>query len=132
MTSRCRTIRSSAVPVARDGATLTEVLISILVMSVGVLSVMAMFPISILRSIQATQLTNAAILRENVRQQIAIFPEVVLGAPSGHPIRRTQRMTSSSRERSPATASPPPTGCFGRPGGARPASSSQSGPPWGP
>ncbi|MEW4530359.1 hypothetical protein [Maioricimonas sp. JC845] len=85
MTSRCRTIRNSAVPVARDGATLTEVLISIMVMSIGVLSVMAMFPISILRSIQATQLTNAAILRENVRQQIAVFPEVVLGAPQWTP-----------------------------------------------
>ncbi|WP_145372701.1 type IV pilus modification PilV family protein [Maioricimonas rarisocia] len=72
-------------PVARDGATLTEVLISILVMSVGVLSVMAMFPISILRSIQATQLTNAAILRENVRQQIALFPQFVLGGSEWRP-----------------------------------------------
>ncbi|MFG0334114.1 MAG: hypothetical protein ACF8TS_12185 [Maioricimonas sp. JB049] len=85
MTSRSRTIRSSAVPGGPGGATLTEVLISILVMSVGVLSVMAMFPISILRSIQATQLTNATILRENVRQQIAVFPEVVLGAPQWSP-----------------------------------------------
>ena len=44
------------------GTSLTEVLAAVLIMGVGVLAVMTLFPISILRSMQATQLTNATIL----------------------------------------------------------------------
>ena len=43
-----------------SGSTLSEVLISLLVMSIGVVSLATLFPVSVLRSIQATQLTNAA------------------------------------------------------------------------
>ena len=49
----------------RRGVTLTEVLMSLMIMSIGVTSVAVLFPISVLRSIQATQLTNAAILKYN-------------------------------------------------------------------
>jgi type II secretory pathway pseudopilin PulG len=45
--------------------TLTEVLMSLMIMSIGVSAVAVLFPISVLRSVQATQLTNAAILKVN-------------------------------------------------------------------
>ncbi|MBX3444530.1 MAG: hypothetical protein KF774_19170 [Planctomyces sp.] len=69
-------------PASRSGATLTEVLMSLLIMGVGILSVITLFPISMLRSIQATQLTNARLMRQNAEQvlsasfQDAALPEV--------------------------------------------------------
>lgn len=68
----------NVIPVeARHGVTLTEVLISLMIMSVGVSLVASLFPISVLRSIQATQLTNGAILKYNVEEAIAGAPEVL-------------------------------------------------------
>jgi len=52
----------------RSAATLTEVLMSLLIMSIGIVSVISIFPISLLRSIQANQLTNAKLMRQNVEQ----------------------------------------------------------------
>lgn len=67
---------------ARAGTTLSEVLISLLVMSIGVVSLATLFPISVLRSIQATQLTNAANLRYNVEAMLSVRPELyAIGAP---------------------------------------------------
>jgi Tfp pilus assembly protein PilV len=66
----------------RAGTTLSEVLISLLVMSIGVVSLATLFPISILRSVQATQLTNATNLRYNVEAMLSIRPELYsIGAP---------------------------------------------------
>jgi hypothetical protein len=59
------------------GATLSEILISLMVMSIGVVSLATLFPISVLRSIQASQLTNATIHRLNVEQLIGLFPRMV-------------------------------------------------------
>jgi prepilin-type N-terminal cleavage/methylation domain-containing protein len=59
------------------GVTLTEVLISMMIMSVGVLMVMSLFPVAALRTLQATQLTNATILRYNVEALIAQDPSLV-------------------------------------------------------
>lgn len=61
------------------GATLTEVLMAILVMSIGVVSVITLFPLAILRSVRASQLTNARILEENVEQIVRANPEALLG-----------------------------------------------------
>ncbi|MEZ5940843.1 MAG: hypothetical protein R3C18_05600 [Planctomycetaceae bacterium] len=58
----------------RSGASLTEVLIAILILSIGVSSVFALFPISILSSIKATQLTNAKLMQGNVEQYIRTNP----------------------------------------------------------
>jgi hypothetical protein len=58
---------------ARRGTSLMEVLAAILVMSVGVLSVMTLFPISIIRSIQATNLTNATILSKRADAIIDMY-----------------------------------------------------------
>ncbi|MBL8809412.1 MAG: hypothetical protein JNM43_04465, partial [Planctomycetaceae bacterium] len=59
------------------GVTLTEVLMSLLIMSIGISAVMVLFPISVLRSTQSTQLTNAAILKYNAEAQIRQNPKLV-------------------------------------------------------
>lgn len=63
--------------IPRSGVTLSEVLISILIMGIGVVSLMTLFPISVLRTIQASQLTNATILRLNAEELIQLYPRLV-------------------------------------------------------
>ena len=58
---------------SRAGVTLTEVLMSIMIMSIGIVSVAALFPLSIVRSIQASQLTNAALARYDADAKIDTF-----------------------------------------------------------
>jgi hypothetical protein len=53
------------------------VLISTLVMSIGVVALASLFPISVLRSIQASQLTNAANLRYNAEAHLRTMPELI-------------------------------------------------------
>lgn len=60
----------------RGGATLTEVLISILCMGIGVVAVASLFPIALLRSVEATQLTSGTILRFNAETLIDLYKEV--------------------------------------------------------
>lgn len=60
---------------ARLGATLTEILIATLIMGIGVVSVFTLFPISVLRTVQATNRTNAKILKENTVDQISTSPD---------------------------------------------------------
>jgi len=69
----------------RVGATLTEVLMALLIMSVGVVSVFSLFPISILSSIKANQLTNGKILADNAVDLVRTKPELVLGAKFWEP-----------------------------------------------
>lgn len=57
-------------PAGRAGTTLTEVLMSLLVMGIGLVSVASLFPASLRRSIEATQLTNATLLRMNAEARI--------------------------------------------------------------
>lgn len=52
------------------GATLAETLVAMLVMSIGVVSLLSLFPISVLRSAQATQLTQATNMRYNAEARI--------------------------------------------------------------
>ncbi len=61
----------------RRGVTMTEVLMSMLIMSIGVSSVAVLFPISVLRSVQATQLTNAAILMTNAKALVQMRKELL-------------------------------------------------------
>lgn len=61
----------------RHGVTLVEVLMALMIMSIGVSSVAVLFPISVLRSIQATQLTNAAILKLNMETILDVRPELI-------------------------------------------------------
>ena len=66
----------------RDGTTLSEVLVSLLVMSIGVVSLITLFPISVLRSAQATHLTNSANLRYNVEAMLGARPDLYTIAKS--------------------------------------------------
>lgn len=59
---------------SRSGVTLTEVLMSLMIMSIGVSAVAVLFPISTLRSIQANQLTHGAIVKYNVEALIQSDP----------------------------------------------------------
>lgn len=59
---------------SRLGVTLTEVLMSLMIMSIGVSAVAVLFPISTLRSIQANQLTHGAIVKYNVEALIQSDP----------------------------------------------------------
>ncbi|MBC8113487.1 MAG: hypothetical protein H7062_03860 [Candidatus Saccharimonas sp.] len=61
------------------GSTLSEVLISMLVMSIGVVSLATLFPISVLRAIQASHLTNAANLRLNAEASMSVQSEILNG-----------------------------------------------------
>ena len=63
----------------RSGTTLTEVLMALLVMGLGVVSVATLFPLSVLRSVEATKLTNATTLRRNAEEQIRLTPSFDTG-----------------------------------------------------
>ena len=58
--------------VAPTGVTLSEVLVSMLIMSVGVVSLATLFPISVLRTAQATQLTHSVFLRNNAEAAVEL------------------------------------------------------------
>lgn len=60
------------------GVTLTEVLMSLMIMSIGVTSVLVLFPISTLRSIQANQLTHGAINKYNVEALLQSDPRWIV------------------------------------------------------
>lgn len=77
---RGRPAASAAVRFAsrvRGGVTLTEVLGAILIAGIGMISLMTLFPIAILRSIRATQLTNGTVLRFNAESTIDVLPDLV-------------------------------------------------------
>ncbi|MGH7129282.1 MAG: type IV pilus modification PilV family protein, partial [Planctomycetaceae bacterium] len=56
----------------RRGVTLTEVLMSLLLMAIGVITLATLFPISILRTMTATRLTRATVLRYNADAKIEV------------------------------------------------------------
>jgi len=64
-----------ATPAAgRGGVTLAEVLISVLIMSIGVVSVATLFPVAMLRSAQGNALTHATQLTRNARAMMRVLP----------------------------------------------------------
>lgn len=65
----------------RRGVSLSEVLISLLVLSIGVVSVATLFPLSVLRTVQATQLTNGTQLRYNFEGLAGAKPELMGARP---------------------------------------------------
>ncbi len=54
----------------RSGSTLTEVLISVMVIGIGAVSVATLFPLSVMRAVRANQLTQGTILRYNAEEQM--------------------------------------------------------------
>jgi hypothetical protein len=59
------------------GSTLTEVLVALLIMSIGIVSLTTLFPLSILRSIKASQLTKGTDLRFNAEALLALYPKMI-------------------------------------------------------
>ncbi len=68
-------------PHVRTGATLVEVLMALLIMAVGVTSVFTLFPLSILKAIQANHLTNAKLYEGAIKDTLLTHPQLWTGAP---------------------------------------------------
>lgn len=97
MRSLYRTTGQSAVRAvigSRRGATLMEVLMSVMIMGLGVIPLATLFPISVKRSAQATQLTNATILRYNAEAMLDAFPGRLLHDPDNDGDRNEHRYTN--------------------------------------
>jgi hypothetical protein len=77
-------------PTARwvDGSTLTEVLIALMIASIGLVSVATLFPMSVLRSIKASQFTNAADVSVNANTAIDRNPDIINHPDSRNPLYR--------------------------------------------
>lgn len=58
----------------RRGATLSEALVALLIMAIGVVSLASLFPIAVLKTAKANQLTNATNIRYNAESMIEIYP----------------------------------------------------------
>lgn len=69
----------------RTGTTLTEVLMSLLIMSIGIVSVATLFPISALRTLEANKQTNSAIASFNANAAIDARPELIHNPDDGIP-----------------------------------------------
>lgn len=59
------------------GTTLAEVLMSLMVMGIGVVSLATLFPISAVRVLEATNLTNSTVLRYNAEGIVDSFPSMI-------------------------------------------------------
>src|SRR5579872_7045781 len=69
--------QSSRFTTQNAGATLTEVLIAMLIMSIGIVALATLFPLSVLRSIKASQSTNGTVLRFNAESIIDLYPQII-------------------------------------------------------
>ena len=67
----------------RLGVSLIEVLVSVMIMSIGVALLSTLLPISILRTAQATQLTQSVFLRNNAEALIEANPNILNTMPVG-------------------------------------------------
>jgi hypothetical protein len=70
-------IGSNASDSRRHGTTLTEVLMSLMIMGIGVVSLATLFPIATLRVLEATNLTNATVARFNAEGIADSFPDLI-------------------------------------------------------
>jgi Tfp pilus assembly protein PilV len=73
-----RRVLPRSAPAAPAGLTLVEVLMSMMVASIGILAVIVLLPLSFVRSIQAINLTNGTILRYNAEAAIDVNPRLLL------------------------------------------------------
>lgn len=60
-----------------SGATLAEVLISMMILGIGVVSLASLFPVGMLSSVRATKLTHATMLRDNCEAILDVMPDVI-------------------------------------------------------
>lgn len=61
----------------RRGATLMEVLIAVMITSIGLVAIMSMFPLSVLRSVRATQITSSTTARLNVETMMDVYQNMI-------------------------------------------------------
>lgn len=61
----------------RGGLTLAEVLVSMLIMSIGIILLATLIPVSVARTAQASQLTQAVFLRNNAEAFIEYGPNIL-------------------------------------------------------
>jgi prepilin-type N-terminal cleavage/methylation domain-containing protein len=73
-----RTIRPGKVPPVRRGSTLTEVLVALMIMSIGLVSLATLFPLATLRAAKAVQVTAATDLRYNADALLTMYPQMIL------------------------------------------------------
>lgn len=73
-----RTILTGKAPPARRGSTLTEVLVALMIMSIGLVSLATLFPLATLRAAKAVQVTAATDLRYNADTLLTMYPEMIL------------------------------------------------------
>ncbi|MDB5387726.1 MAG: type pilus modification protein PilV [Planctomycetaceae bacterium] len=62
----------------RLGATLSEVLVSLLIMAIGVISLASLFPISVLKTARANQLTIGTNVRYNAESMMTVYPHIYM------------------------------------------------------
>lgn len=79
----------------RRGATLVEVLMALLVMAIGVTSVFTLFPLALLKSMKANQLTNAKLYEGSIEDMVLATPQLVTGAPPWEPRSQFAHATSA-------------------------------------
>jgi prepilin-type N-terminal cleavage/methylation domain-containing protein len=65
-------------PPQRRGSTLTEVLVALMIMSIGLVSLATLFPLATLRAAKAVQVTAATDLRYNADTLLTMYPEMIL------------------------------------------------------
>ena len=65
------------------GATLTEVLIAIGIMGIGLIGVISLFPAAVMRSVHGNTLTVGTTLRFNAESMLRIHPELLLDPDRG-------------------------------------------------
>jgi len=70
----------SAQPAPRSGATLVEVLMSLLILGLGVVPIFTLFPLTLLSSVKATHNTSARLFADQVAATLRHRPELVLCA----------------------------------------------------
>jgi len=69
--------RLSTTPTRRLGSTLTEVLVALMIMSIGLVSLATLFPLATLRAAKAVQVTAATDLRYIADAQLTMYPQMI-------------------------------------------------------
>jgi len=72
-----RTIPPGIAPPVRRGSTLTEVLVALMIMSIGLVSLATLFPLATLRAAKAVQITAATDLRYNADTLLTMYPQMI-------------------------------------------------------
>ncbi len=68
------------------GSTLTEVLVALMIASIGLVSVATLFPMSVLRSVKAAQTTSATDVRYNAEEAMDRYPDIIKHPDSRNPL----------------------------------------------